>query len=95
MFLESLQDKLGTMDTTKDFLQGETTPSYTLFTPQIQQQMKIKGIYDPLLKINFDKIFTACVVNLEKGSSMDLSNDRQVGKYDAISLYLKQSTTLP
>ncbi|XP_076082498.1 gamma-tubulin complex component 5-like [Mytilus galloprovincialis] len=73
MFLDSLQDMLGTKNNTKDFQQEKTTQSYTLFSPHIEQQMKIKGIYDPLLRINFEAIFSACVNNLERSSLGDTS----------------------
>ena len=75
LLLESLQDMLGTKGSTEEFQKDETTQSISLFTPQIQQQMKIKGIYDPLLIINFETIFTACLENLEKSSLENTTND--------------------
>jgi hypothetical protein len=75
LLLESLQDMLGTRGSTEEFQKDETTQSISLFTPQIQQQMKIKGIYDPLLIINFETIFTACLENLEKSSMENTTND--------------------
>ena len=75
LLLESLQDMLGTRGSTGEFQKDETTQSISLFTPQIQQQMKIKGIYDPLLIINFETIFTACLENLEKSSMENTTND--------------------
>ncbi|CAC5390042.1 TUBGCP5 [Mytilus coruscus] len=73
MFLDSLQDMLGTKNCTKEFQQEKTTDSYSLFSPHIEQQMKIKGIYDPLLRINFEAIFSVCVNNLERSSLLDTS----------------------
>ncbi|KAJ8299061.1 hypothetical protein KUTeg_023121 [Tegillarca granosa] len=78
------QEFLKSMETFLDFStpENETTEKIkevptTTFTTQIEQQMKLKGIYDPLLKINVDTLFTKCVTNLEKPSKEDI-NERLV-----------------
>lgn len=62
-FLESLQDLLGTRPH-DDFV--EARPSeISMYPEQIDRQMKMKGIFDPLLKINFMNIFHSCNVRLQ------------------------------
>lgn len=62
-FLESLQDLLGTRPH-DDFAEA-LPPEISMYPEQIDRQMKMNGIFDPLLKINFMNIFHSCNVRLQ------------------------------
>ena len=56
-FLTSLKCLLGTKPTSTEELPPRgTTPS--LFSPEVERQMKDKGIYDSFLQINFESLMT-------------------------------------
>ncbi|KAL3889915.1 hypothetical protein ACJMK2_002233 [Sinanodonta woodiana] len=71
-FVNSLQVLLCTkrVEETVDSAQAEATPSkFAMFSVQVEQQMKLKGVYDPLLKINFETIFLAWIKKSESKHS--------------------------
>ena len=56
-FLTSLKSLLGTKPTsTEESQQRGTTP--TLFSPDVERQMRDKGIYDSFLQLNFESLMT-------------------------------------
>lgn len=73
------QQFLKSMETFLNFSTPETETTNKIkevpstFTKQIEQQMRLKGIYDPLLKINVDTLYARCVTNLEKPSKEDIN----------------------
>jgi hypothetical protein len=62
-FLDSLQALLGTRS--HDDCTEDPPPELHMYPEQIDRQMKMKGIFDPLLKINFTNIFHSCNVRLQ------------------------------
>ena len=58
-FLISLKSLLGTKSGSGESEQGETTSTtQTLFSPDIERQMREKGIYNNFLQINFESLMT-------------------------------------
>ncbi|KAK3589216.1 hypothetical protein CHS0354_020077 [Potamilus streckersoni] len=59
-FVNSLQALLCTkrVEEAVNSIQAVATPSkFVMFSVQVEQQMKLKGVYDPLLRINFETLF--------------------------------------
>ena len=79
-FLESLQDLLGVKshDLPDNQSEQSTTVSkeITLFSKQFDRQMKLKGVYNPLLQINFENIFTSCMAKLSGDLEKESYEDR-------------------
>ena len=66
-FLTSLKSLLGTKPTPSEECPPKgTTP--TLFSPEVERQMKDKGIYDSFLQINFESLMT---MNDDKHTLLD------------------------
>ena len=76
LFLESLQDLLGTRPH-DDFIE-DPPPAFSMYPEQIDRQMKMKGVFDPLLKINFLNLFHSCNVRLQ-GSIDEEDQDSKWG----------------
>ncbi|XP_061182795.1 gamma-tubulin complex component 5-like [Saccostrea echinata] len=93
LFLESLQELLGTRPH-EDFIK-EPPPDLSMYPEQVDRQMKIKGIHDPLLKINFMNIFHACNVRLhgpieEEDQDSQMLSVLETERLQPINLILKQ-----
>ncbi|XP_033727239.1 gamma-tubulin complex component 5-like isoform X2 [Pecten maximus] len=79
-FLESLEKLLNSenSETSKkeDTQTAESDHEMSIFTQQIEDQMKIRGTFDRLLRINFDTVFTACMKKISPDSitTEDVSN---------------------
>ncbi|XP_055996966.1 gamma-tubulin complex component 5-like isoform X2 [Ostrea edulis] len=92
-FLESLQALLGTRP--HDDFTEESPPELSMYPEQIDRQMKIKGIYDPLLKINFMDVFHSCNVRLqgpidEEDQDSKMLNVLETERLHPINLVLRQ-----
>ncbi|KAK3087994.1 hypothetical protein FSP39_013230 [Pinctada imbricata] len=89
-FLESLQDMLGTKSIDISDTQpgdGENvSKEISLYTQQLDQQMKMKGVYDPLLKMNFQNIFTACMTRLKEGVQNESYEDSMLSSISTDNL---------
>ena len=60
-FLTSLKSLLGTKSDSRSEESGQreaTTTTETLFSPDIERQMRDKGMFDNFLQINFESLMT-------------------------------------
>ena len=57
-FLTSLKSLLGTKSDSSSGESEQRAITQTLFSPEVEKQMKEKGIYDDFLQINFEALMT-------------------------------------
>lgn len=57
-FLTSLKSLLGTKPTSSGEESEQRGTTHTMFSPDIERQMREKGIYDSFLQINFESLMT-------------------------------------
>ncbi|XP_041361102.1 gamma-tubulin complex component 5-like [Gigantopelta aegis] len=94
-FITSLEEMLGTkVSETPPPTAGETTQRSSLFMEQIEKHTKVKGVYDPLLLINFEAIFSSLYIkpDLETKDKTEtrLLQALEVGQVQPIDFLLQQ-----